>query len=77
MNDLHARNVADVNARTIAEGRCVMHDAGAEVLARYVVELPIGNVVVLCAGCLTWWLHDAAESSDPMSQPVRVTEVAP
>ena len=76
MNDLHARHVADVNARTIAAGRCVMHNPGAEVLARYVVELPIGNVIVLCADCRTWWLDDAAESGDPMSQPVRVTEIA-
>ena len=77
MNDLHARHVAGVNARTIAGGRCVMHDAATEALARYVVELPIGNVIVLCADCLAWWLNDAAKSDDPMSQPLRVTEVAP
>lgn len=79
MNDLlaglHARNVAEVNARTVSEGRCVMHNPGVEIPARYVVELPIGNVVTLCAECCAWWLKDAGDSGDPMSQPVRVTGI--
>lgn len=75
--DLRARQAA-VNARMAAEGRCGIHPGYPQlnIPARYLVELPIGNVVPVCAECCDWWRADAAESDDPWSQPVRITEIA-
>lgn len=72
---LHARNVADVNARLAAEGRCVLHNTGTDIPARYLMELPIGNVLPLCLGCCAQWRADAKETGDPAMQPVRITDL--
>jgi hypothetical protein len=76
IRDLHARNVADWNARTIAEGRCIMHNPDVNIPARYVMALPIGNEITLCVDCCAWWRKDAAETGDPMSQPVWIADLA-
>lgn len=73
--DLHARNVAEVNARLAADGRCVLHNTDVTIPARYLLELPIGNVLPLCADCHAWWLADAIETGDPMARPVRVVDI--
>jgi hypothetical protein len=73
LEGLARRNQADVNARLAAKGRCYMHNK--DIPARYLLELPIGNVVPLCVECCAWWRKDAAESGDPWSQPVRITEI--
>lgn len=66
---------AEVNARVADAGRCVMHNSDVQIPARYVMTLPIGNEVPLCVECCAWWRADAAESGDPLSQPVRIVEV--
>lgn len=70
-----AQRVADTNARLAAEGRCFMHNSYETVPARYLMELPIGNVVPLCTPCRDWWVADAEQSDDPMTQPVRIMEI--
>lgn len=72
---LHARNVADVNARLAAEGRCIMHNTDTDIPARYLLELPIGNVLPLCPACCAWWCVEAKDTRDPARQPVRITDI--
>lgn len=66
---------AAVNARLADAGRCVMHNAGTDIPARYLLELPIGNVIPLCVECCAQWRTDARESDDPAMRPVSITEV--
>ena len=77
-SDLRARQAA-VNARVAAEGTCQIHPGYPQpkIPARYLLELPIGNVVPLCVECCAWWRKDAAESGDELSQPVQITEITP
>lgn len=75
LREMHASNVAEVNARTASEGRCVMHNTDVFEPASVLVELPIGNVIALCPPCWAWWQADEDNSQDPMSKPVRVTEI--
>lgn len=72
---LHARNVADTNAQLAAAGRCVLHNTDAHIPARYLVELPIGNILPLCLGCCAQWRTDADQTGDPAMQPVRITDL--
>ena len=69
--------VAITNARLADEGRCIMHNTDANIPARYLLELPIGNVLPLCVECCAWWRTDARESGDPAAQPVSITEIRP
>lgn len=69
-----AGNQAEVNARLAAAGRCVLHNGGVNQPARFLMELPIGNVLPLCVECHAWWIEDAAVNPDPMIQPVRITK---
>lgn len=73
----HAQRVAHANARLAAEGRCIMHNSDVTIPAQHLLELPIGNVLPLCGPCLDWWKADAAETGDPMTQPVNVTDLPP
>lgn len=70
-----ASRQAQVNARLAAEGRCIMHNSDVNAAAAHLMELPIGNVIPLCTPCCDWWKADAAESGDPASQPVRITDL--
>lgn len=73
---LHARNVADVNARTVAAGRCVMHNSDVNIPAVYLWYTLIGNIVPVCVECCAWMRENAAETpDDPYSQPVRITDL--
>jgi hypothetical protein len=75
MVDDLATRVGEVNARLVAAGRCIMHNSDVDIPARYAMALQNGNVVPLCVECCAWWRQDAQESGDPMSQPVRITEL--
>jgi hypothetical protein len=71
----HDRNVAEVNARVLAEKRCLMHNTDVSIPARYVMLLPIGNEITLCVECCAWWRQDAAETGDPETQPIWIREI--
>lgn len=72
-----ASNQARANARLAVEGRCVMHNSGINIPAAYLLELPIGNVLPLCAPCCAWWRTNAKETGDPASQPVSIRDYRP
>jgi hypothetical protein len=55
--------------------RCIMHNPYVTIPASYLLEVPIGNVLPLCVECCAWWRMDAKETGDPMSQPVRITDI--
>jgi hypothetical protein len=59
LDDLHARNVAEVNAWLVVQGRCYMHNSDLFVPAVAVMRLAIGNEVPLCQPCLDWWIADS------------------
>lgn len=56
---------------------CLLHKAGVSVMADYEIELPIGNVVPLCAPCCAWWRLEARRSGDPQIQPVSIRDHRP
>lgn len=70
--DMLAANAARVNARLAAEGRCIMHNSDVRIPAEHLVELPIGNVILLCAPCFTEWLVAAKE--DPSMVPLSICD---
>jgi hypothetical protein len=74
---LHARNVADVNARMATERRCVMHNPDVHEEATHLVELQNGNVLPMSAACVAQWKADRVAWDDPLMEPVSVTELAP
>lgn len=76
LQEMHARNVTDVNARMAAEGRCVLHNPDVFEQAAFLVELPIGNVIPMSAACLDQWRKDRIDWDDEMMEPVKVTEIA-
>jgi hypothetical protein len=64
--ELHRENVADVNARLAAAGRCVLHNPEDNRPATVIIGLPNGNEIPLCAECWEWWqgtIRDA--NADP------------
>lgn len=72
-----ARRGAIANARLAAAGLCIMHNADVAPPAEYLMELPIGNVVPLCAPCCAWWRLNAKETGEPASQPVSIRDYRP
>jgi hypothetical protein len=55
---------------------CYMHNQGEQPPAAYLMLLPIGNTVPLCAEHCAWWRADAAtEPEDKMKQPVWIRSI--